>query len=160
MPSQFPAVLPRKPRQILQVKPPQPFSVVRTVTQGSAEIRGPATGSESCDVTESATVSNSIAVGLDTVRVSESAPDVAKTPLSVTADQVDAASIFALARGIPSLWNIQRILLQRKPRDSAFPYRDKSVTPGVCLAFSRRVTITQFGLCLVSIDVVDSLGNS
>lgn len=104
------------------------------MTQGSAEIQGPATGSESCDVTESATVLSSIAVGLGTVRVSGSSIDVARTALSVTADQVEAGSISAPVEVITGVRTSQRSLLQEMPRDSALTYRVRSVTPGFCPA--------------------------
>lgn len=134
--------------------------VVRTVTQSSTATQSPATSSSSGGVSGSATVSSSIAVGLDTVQVSGSSIDVARTALSVTADQVEAASISALAEGITGVRTLQRSLLQEMPRDSALTYRVRSVTPGVCLASSWRVRIMQPGLCLVSIEIVDSSGNS
>ena len=129
--------------------------VVRTVTQ-SAE------ASESAPATASgdASSSSSIAVALDTVQVSGTSIEVARTALIITPDAVEAASISALAEGITGVRTVQRSLLQNMPRDPALSYRVTSATPDVCLASSWRVRIMKPGLCLLNVEITDSSGNS
>jgi hypothetical protein len=129
--------------------------VVRTVTQ-SAEVPESAPATASGD----ASSSSSIAVTLDTVQVSGTSIEVARTALSITPDAVEAASISALAEGITGVRTVQRSLLQNMPRDPALSYRVTSATPDVCLASSWRVRIMKPGLCLLNVEITDSSGNS
>lgn len=139
-----------------------PSVVVRTVTSSpGAPSSGTTTPStESSAVSESSSVSSSIAVGLDTVEVSGTSVEVAKTALAITPDEQEASSISALAEGFTEVPTTQRTLLRDFPRDPTLTYRVTSLTKDVCLASSWRVRIMNPGLCLVNINVTDSTGNS
>lgn len=101
-----------------------------------------------------------IAVGLDSVAVEGTSIQVARTALAVTPNQTEATAISKLADGFTKVSTVQRGLLQSFPRDPELIYKVTSLTKDVCLASSWRVRITNPGLCLVSIEIQDSEGNS
>lgn len=136
-----------------------PEVVVRTVT-ASAEVAESSTATESAAASSSASVSSSIAVGLDTVEVSGSSIEVARTALAITPDEQEATSISALAEGFTDVPTTQRTLLREFPRDPTLTYTVTSLTTDVCRASSWRVRIMNPGLCLVNISVTDSIGNT
>jgi hypothetical protein len=138
-----------------------PFTTSVTVRSGTESASTPASNSPvAAETSSSSSVSSSIAVALDTVQVSGTSVQVARTALSVTPDPVEAASISALAEGITEVRTVQRTLLQSMPRDANLTYRVTSATPNICLASTWRVRITNPGLCVLNVEITDSSGNS
>ena len=138
-----------------------PATTSVTVRSSTESASAPSSDSpEAAETSSSSTVSSSIAVALDTVQVSGTSVQVARTALSVTPDPVEAASISALAEGITEVRTVQRTLLQSMPRDANLTYRVTSATPNICLASTWRVRITNPGLCVLNVEITDSSGNS
>ena len=138
-----------------------PVTTSVTVRSSTESASTPSSNSPSAvETSTSSSVSSSISVALDTVQVSGTSVQVARTALSVTSDPVEAASISALAEGITEVRTVQRSLLQTMPRDPALSYRVTSTTPSVCLASSWRVRIMNPGLCILNVEITDSSGNS
>ncbi len=133
--------------------------MVVTVTSSPGVSEPSSTQTESQGVV-SETSSTSVAVGLETVSITGTSVQIARTALAVTSNRVEAQSISALAQGLAAIPTIIRSNLQSLPRDADLTYKVSSLTPQTCKASSFRVRITKAGLCEVEISITDSEGNN